>query len=977
MTATDSTEILDRFERAWRESPAPDLSRFLPEGPGREQALIDLVHIDMEMRAKSGQPFEVELYLERFPELASATADLAVWEFRLRSKGGAAPRLREYARRFPALAGQLEARIGADPTRLPGLPGYEIADAVGKGGMGLVYKARHVSLERLVAIKVIRSDLAAHPQARRRFEAEGKAAARLDHPGIVRVFDSGVHEGQPYLVMEWVDGGSLAGFAGRPVPARLAAGIVAFLAEAVHHAHERGVIHRDLKPANVLLHFRDGAERTLASARIKVADFGLARLAEASGDTRTGEFLGTVLYAAPEQAAGDVARIGPATDVWSLGVILHELATGRPPFQGSAAQVLAQVLAGSVPPAGVDAEFDGLCRRAMAKEPKERFGSAREMSLALKAYLRTAPVEAEKAMPALLAPPDASKVSTVPPLMETAPFAPPPRKPVRARHILAGVLAALLVLGGVVLWFRTPTDVRVSVDLPVDCKDARLTFVLDGRELPRDEAEGPIRLKPGKHALIVRRDGKPWKEYEVVVEGRKATVEDKTPAEKPERVTERQMAEWVLEQGGLIHLDEGGRAGHPITKKEGLPPDPKVRLLLFANCEKLEDEGLRKHLLAGSRLVNVSLVNCPLVTDAGVVVLRDLPKLDTVVLQNCKRLTDEAVRTLPMDRLARLSLQGSGFTSASVKELGRAKRLESVGFIGLRLGDDDFKAWAGMDSLTAFSVIQHPAPADFTGAALAHLSKSRRMNYIDLSSTGVTDENLKHLSAFPALADLRLARTPLTGKGFGTLAKLPSLTELHLGFNVLDDEGMKHLAGCPLLTTLNLEKATVSETGFAALGKSRSLSWLSVVHTSFGDKAAAGLAECGTLARLDAIGTQLGDEGGTALAKCKSLWNLTANESKLTDKGVIALTGSESLHTLNVWRMRLTDESAKALAAKAPRLRVLGMAATGITDVGLKALEGKKGWEALNIQGTRVTAAGVEAFRKSHPMVRVESDPKE
>ncbi len=444
-------DILGAFEDAWRRSPQPDITAFLPDGDARPHALIDLVHVDMEIRARHGLPFRVEDYTARFPELAGPTLlDLVAWEHALRSRGGAVVPVQEYARRFPSLAGALEARLSAgEASSTPSLPGYELTEAVGRGGMGVVWRGRHVALDRPVAVKFIRADAAQSPEARRRFEAEGRAVARLDHPGIVRVFDSGVHDGRPYLVMELVEGGSLAAALGRPLPPRLAASLARQLAEAVQHAHELGVIHRDLKPANVLLSFPAG--RRLSSARLKITDFGLARLTQAERETRTGDFLGTVAYASPEQASGDVSRIGPATDVFALGVILHEMLTGRTPFQGPAASILGQVLTKDAPPPGIDPALDAIVLKALARSPADRYASARDFAAALADYLRAAPQDdTEDTMPA-----PAPAAKTPPLLQETTLLAAPPRRPARA--LWAAALAAILALAGVVFIMRTPS----------------------------------------------------------------------------------------------------------------------------------------------------------------------------------------------------------------------------------------------------------------------------------------------------------------------------------------------------------------------------------------------------------------------------------------------------------------------------------------------------------------------------------------
>ena len=228
--------------------------------------------------------------------------------------------------------------------RSPTLPGYEILEEIARGGMGVVYKARQTGLGRLAAVKMMLAGAQACPETVARFRVEAEAVARVRHPHIVQIYEVGECDGLPFLALEYMEGGSLAQQMARtPQPARAAAAMVETLARAVHAAHQQGVLHRDLKPANVLL-TADGAP--------KIADFGLAkRLGADAGHTRTGEILGTPNYMAPEQAAPGTSPVGTAADVWALGVILYEMLTGRPPFQGETAwDVLTQVASAEPPP---------------------------------------------------------------------------------------------------------------------------------------------------------------------------------------------------------------------------------------------------------------------------------------------------------------------------------------------------------------------------------------------------------------------------------------------------------------------------------------------------------------------------------------------------------------------------------------------------------------------------------------------------
>src|SRR5258708_5456552 len=221
---------------------------------------------------------------------------------------------------------------------LPQVPGYNVEAELGHGGMGVVYRAWHLRLRRSVALKMLLAGAHAQPAERGRFLRESEAVAGLRHPNIVQVYEAGDVDGQSYFTMELVEGGSLAQqIQGAPQPVRKAAALVATLADAVHAAHQGGIVHRDLKPGNILL---------TADGTPKVTDFGLARRLQGGGAlTLSGVPMGTPSYMAPEQAQGQRDVAGPAADVYSLGAILYELLTGRPPFRAAtAAETLQQVI---------------------------------------------------------------------------------------------------------------------------------------------------------------------------------------------------------------------------------------------------------------------------------------------------------------------------------------------------------------------------------------------------------------------------------------------------------------------------------------------------------------------------------------------------------------------------------------------------------------------------------------------------------
>ncbi|HJZ58351.1 MAG TPA: serine/threonine-protein kinase, partial [Gemmataceae bacterium] len=298
----------------------------------------------------------------------------------------------------------------ATPGHFPVIPGYEILAELGRGGMGVVYKARQTGLNRTVALKMILGGPFADPEVRARFQAEAQAVARLQHPNIVQIFAVGTEESSlgsgftaPYFAQEFMDGGSLEGLlAGVPHPPKEAAWLVATLARAVQHAHEAGIVHRDLKPANVLLRRTGGPPDRfpipLSLFEPKVADFGLAKQLDCSGDARTvSGVVGTPAFMAPEQATGG-ARVGPGVDVHALGLILYQLLTGLQPFAGATpVETLDRVLRiDPVPPAslqpGVSRDLETVCMKCLHKQPHRRYTTALELAEDLERYLEGRPV---------------------------------------------------------------------------------------------------------------------------------------------------------------------------------------------------------------------------------------------------------------------------------------------------------------------------------------------------------------------------------------------------------------------------------------------------------------------------------------------------------------------------------------------------------------------------------------------------------
>lgn len=279
----------------------------------------------------------------------------------------------------------------SEAAALPMVPGYEVLGELGRGGMGVVYKARQQTPERLVALKMVLAGASADPAELGRFRGESEAIARIQHPNIVQVYEVGTHQGLPYFSMEYVEGGTLADRIKAELPEpRQAAAIIFTLATAVHEAHQRGIVHRDLKPANVLL--KDGLMP-------KISDFGLAKRLDVDlGQTESGAIVGTPSYMAPEQARGESKQATVATDVYALGAILYELLTGKPPFRAATPlDTLLQVIADEPVPVRrmqtkVPHDLETICLKCLEKKPENRYAGAQVLASELRHFLAGEPI---------------------------------------------------------------------------------------------------------------------------------------------------------------------------------------------------------------------------------------------------------------------------------------------------------------------------------------------------------------------------------------------------------------------------------------------------------------------------------------------------------------------------------------------------------------------------------------------------------
>jgi serine/threonine protein kinase/Tfp pilus assembly protein PilF len=395
-------ELCDRFEKALRAGSSTRIEEFVLLAPDelRSVVLRELILVEIGYRGQSGQSCRIEDYQDRFSELEAQWLSSA-----LSSPPGESALLQQ----------------GESPERMPTVPGYELTAQIGRGGMGVVYLGRQLGLGRVVAVKTIPSYASAQPEILARFQAEAEAAARLQHPHIVQIYEVGAYEGIPFFSMEYVRGGNLAErIRHRPMAPQAAAELLEQVAQSIHYAHTQGIIHRDLKPENILLApcQRDEAiylgrpetpgtectgDESLGYYEAKITDFGLASRTDSKARiTVEGIPLGTPSYMAPEQTQVELTKIGPACDVYGLGAVLYDMLVGRPPFHAATVfETIHQVRAVEPIPLsqlqpGLPRDLETICLKCLHKDAARRYPSAADLAADLRRFLNQEPIRARR-----------------------------------------------------------------------------------------------------------------------------------------------------------------------------------------------------------------------------------------------------------------------------------------------------------------------------------------------------------------------------------------------------------------------------------------------------------------------------------------------------------------------------------------------------------------------------------------------------
>jgi serine/threonine-protein kinase len=736
---------------------------------------------------------------------------------------------------------------------------YLLLERLGQGGMGQVFKARRRPLDRLVALKLLRTDRLATDEILTRFRREMEVAARLEHPNIVRALDAGEIDGTLYFAMEYLEGADLAHLVGSkgPLPVEEASDYVRQAALALQHAHERGLVHRDIKPANLFLTSRDRV--------VKLLDLGLARAdstVEGGTLTQTGSVVGTPDYISPEQARNS-HDVDIRADLYSLGCTLYFLLTGQPPFPGGT--LTEKLLKHQLDPAPrvrqlrpeVSPALDAVVYRLMAKRPPDRFATPAELVSTLddaaQGISPVADLSTPLAIPAS-APPEATAVLTFDPSAPTATVPPTRRRPPdRTRWYIAAGAAVLLLLAAGGAW-----------------------LALNGSRQgpPPETRSGPPPDKP----------------------------EEKKPPEPPEaeRPEVKQAMAALQKWGAKIGLHEDlPHQPMKVIDLQGrnLAQADLGQLAAFRHLEQVllaqtgvSDEAMRP-IARLPRLTHVDLAGTR-ITDSGLAQLRELPELLHL-------------------NVALTRIDGTGLAQPGWPRL-RELRVDLTS-----VGDNAIARWPFLPQLRVLGLTRAPVG----DKALAHLRAATEMTNLDLTETRVTNAGLKHLRPLTHLNFLSLRGTQITGAGLPELAPLEEIELLDLAGIFLQNE-LQGLPRLPHLRELCLHLTAVTDSDLIHLKDRPSMVLVNLSETGVRGPGLVHLEGQEKLVQLDLTQTPIIEAELARLKNMPGLQTVRLTKTNVTDACLVHLKAVKYLRNLYIQGTQITDQGVRDLQTAMPQVKV-------------------------------------------------------
>jgi Leucine-rich repeat (LRR) protein len=849
------------------------------------------------------------------------------------------------------------------PDEIGRLGPYRVVRVLGAGGMGVVFQAQDIALERWVALKVMNPDVLHRPTARERFLREARAAAALEHEHVVTIYQVGEHDGIPFLAMPWLQGTSLDDRLRRHerpetgevlrLGRQIALGLAA--------AHERGLIHRDIKPGNVWLESRPGEPES----RVKILDFGLARPVQDDAQlTRVGDTLGTPAYMAPEQARGE--KVDHRCDLYSLGCVLYRMCAGELPFRGeNGLAVMAAVLTETPRPVdelnpAVPAALAELVMQLLSKDSAARPADARAVAARLQAIERQLAASPTVELPAATPPAESRRRYW----------------PAIAAAVLLVVVPLGYFFGGQVIRFATD---KGQIVIRVDESSLEVEVKENGAVIRDAAGKREITLSAGAHELqVVVRDAngearsfaskftlsRGGKEIiNVAYELAKAKTDETSAPDRPRQaaapaqppLTDRQAAEWVLAQGGGVTVQAGN--------KDIVVHDAK--LLPAGDC----------------RLVGVDFDRNKAFGDAGLERLRGLPNLRELVLRGTGVTAAGLVHLKTLPNLAALDLYWNDVGDAGLAHLSSVTNLTQLVLTGAAITDDGLKHLRPLTKLNSLYLCW----ARVTGPGLVHLKGLPDLTNLNLNGAGITDDGLRYLADLTNLTGIDLASTAVSNDGLARLAPLKKLRSLYVGHTErITDAGLEHLRQFPELECLLLYNMPITDLGLERLKALPKLVRIEVPETQVTAQGIASLKAAFPTAEVVWTNPGAADRkaaewvlslggsvslparGGGETAYVKDLppeigaviaVHLGGNQ-QVADASLERLKEFSQLKRLYLHEARVTDDG---LADLKPlkALTYLRLDKTGIGDKGVEHIQGLTQLTELNLANTKVTNDGL------------------
>ena len=761
------------------------------------------------------------------------------------------------------------------PRELEGHPRYDVIGPLGAGGMGTVYKARHRLMDRVVALKIVNPLLVNAPGAAERFTREVKAAAQLSHPNIVTAYDAERVGDVHLLVMEFVEGRTLAQVlaAEGPLPVAKACEYLRQTALGLQHALDRGMVHRDIKPQNLMLANSsasiENSESDLPHSTeestpvVKILDFGLARFVseEAPSDdaTEQGTLMGSLDYMAPEQGR-DAHAADSRADIYGMGCTLYHLLSGRIPFPATSAieKLEAHRDGGSKPlsqvRSDVPSELSDIVAKMMAKEPAKRYRTPAEVALALRPFTRGDSAPAPRLAP----------------------------RSSRARRFAAAVFVGLLIVGlgawAAQVVFRLETakgtlivttdDPDVQISVKSGGEEVAVFFPGQKEEIPLKVGEYTVELVGGPNGLKLSTNKFEIKsandrqrvqvEFAPAAEAAAAKSESATPEPIAAATggADRRAAEFVLSKGGKVRVHEHDQE---ITIAAGLPPDPiRLSSIDLRWNQELGDSDLA-HFADLTNLTKLDLASTK-VSDVGLAQFKHVENLIQLDLGDTK-VSDESLAAFEVcEHLTRLDLTKTQVTD---KGLAYFEKCKNLNFLALQ------------DTL-------------ISDAGLA-LFRERKFGVLALDRTRVTDAGLAQLKDLSDLYWLWVADTRVTDAGLACIQNCKEMRYLVLSRTKITDSGLAHLKNLTNLIQFFLDGCDVSDAGLAHFQALENVTGLNLANTRATDMGLAYFKNCKKTRLLDLENTQVSDVGLAVIKDFIDLETLNLKKTKVTRAGVIDL----------------------------------------------------------------------------------------